>query len=110
MPEQPRTTFPLCFRYEQTRQLLRFVAEQRGTSMNQLAEELIQRELETLALGLESKLSRTMELVREYRGERRQESWSRFAQAEALDDPIQTRRMAADDDPYGVAQAFEATR
>ena len=77
--------------------------------MNQLADELIERELEVLVLGLESNLSRTMELVREYRGERR-ESWSRFAQAEALDDPIQTRRLDADEDPYGVAGAFEATR
>ena len=110
MPEQSRPTFPLRFRYEQTRQLLRFVAEQRGTSMNQLAEELIERELETLALGLESKLSRTMEVVREYRGERRQESWSRFAQGEALDDPIQTRRLDVDEDPYAVTQAFEAAR
>ena len=109
MPKLPRPTFPLRFRYEQTRQLLRFVAEQRGTSMNQLADELIERELEVLVLGLESNLSRTMELVREYRGERR-ESWSRFAQAEALDDPIQTRRLDADEDPYGVAGAFEATR
>ena len=77
--------------------------------MNQLADELIERELEVLVLGLESNLSRTMELVREYRGERR-ESWSRFAQAEALDDSIQTRRLDADEDPYGVAGAFEATR
>jgi len=110
MPRPLRPTFPLRFRYEQTRQLLRFVAEQRGTSMNQLADELIERELEVLVLGLESNLSRTMELVREYRGERRRELWSRFAGAEALDDPIQTRQLDADEDPYGVAGAFEATR
>lgn len=76
--------------------------------MNQLAEEMIERELEVLALGLEVTMSRTIELLRGYRGEIGQASWNAFAEAEGLPDPIAARRIDADQDPFGVAHAFEA--
>ena len=86
--------------------------------MNQLAEELIERELEVMALGLESSLSRTLEVLNEYRGAGRREAWSKFAEAEALDDPIRARRANhganhgtdPDEDPYQIARTFEGRR
>lgn len=104
---RPRTVFPLRFENERTRELLRVVAERRNTSMNQLAEEMIERELEVLALGLESSLSRTVELLRTYRGQGRASAWSTFAEAEALPEPVIAHRVDPDDDPFGVARAFE---
>ncbi len=106
--ERPkRTVFPLQFENERTRELLRIIAERRQTSMNQLAEEMIERELQVMALGLESTLSRTIELLRSYRGEGRAAAWDAFAEAEGLPEPIETRRVQADEDPFGVARAFE---
>lgn len=66
----PRSAFPLRFENERTRELLRVIAERQHLSMNQLAEEMIERELQVMALGLESSLSRTIELLRSYRGTR----------------------------------------
>ncbi len=101
-----RTVFPLRFESERTRELLRLVAQRQGTSMNRLAEELIARELEVLALGLELSLSRTVELLRSYRGDLRAEAWSEFAEAESLPEPVQGRRTHPDADHYGVGRAF----
>jgi hypothetical protein len=103
-----RSSFPLRFHDERTRELLRLVAERQQVSMNQLAEELISRELDVLALGLETTMSRTVELLRAYRTDRQGADWRAFAEAEALPEPVPTRRAHADDDPFGVAQAFEA--
>ena len=64
-----RPSFPIRFEHERTRELLRLIAERQQTSMNQLAEEMIERELDVLALGLEVTMSRTIELLRGYRGE-----------------------------------------
>ena len=102
-----RSVFPLRFKNERTRDLLRVIAEQRHTSMNQLAAEMVERELQVLALGLESSLSRTIDLVRSYRGEGRAEAWAAFAEAEALPEPVATRRARSGEDPFGVAKAFE---
>lgn len=105
-PRKPRTVFPLRFESERTREMLRLVAEQRGTSMNQLAEEMIERELEVLALGLEVSLTRTMELLASYRGEGRTEAWDAFAEGEGQPDPVRTTRKHPDADRFGIAQAF----
>ncbi len=102
-----RTSFPLRFHDERTRDLLRLVAERQQVSMNQLAEELITRELDVLALGLETTMSRTIELLRTYRGDQGRAGWTAFAESEALPEPVPTRRLGADDDPFGVAQAFK---
>lgn len=105
-PRKPRPVFPLRFENERTRDMLRLVAEQRGTSMNQLAEEMIERELEVLALGLEVGLTRTMELLASYRGEGRAEAWDAFAEGEGLPDPVRTKRTHQETDRFGIAQAF----
>lgn len=76
--------------------------------MNRLAEEMIERELEVLALGLEVSLTRTVELLRAYRGQDRAETWSEFADAEGLPEPIRARRAQPDSDPFGVGKAFAA--
>jgi hypothetical protein len=102
-----RSAFPLRFENERTRELLKVIAERRHTSMNQLADEMIERELQVLALGLESSLSRTIDLLRSYRGEGRAEAWVAFADAEGLPEPIGARRTQVDEDPFGVARAFE---
>lgn len=102
-----RPSFPLRFEHERTRELLRVVAERQQTSMNQLAEEMIERELDVMALGLEVTMSRTIELLRGYRGDLGQASWTAFAEAEGLPEPITARRVEADQDPFGVARAFE---
>lgn len=103
-----RSSFPLRFEHERTRELLRLVAERQQTSMNQLAEEMIERELEVLALGLEVTMSRTIELLRGYRADRGQASWDAFAEAEGLPEPITARRVD-DHDPFGIAKAFETS-
>lgn len=77
--------------------------------MNQLAEQMIERELDVLALGLEVTMSRTIELLRGYRVGRGAESWNDFAEAEALPEPVTTRRIGVNPDPFGVAHAFEAS-
>ena len=102
-----RSAFPLRFENERTHEMLRVVAERQHTSMNQLAEELIERELQVLALGLESGLSRTIELLRSYRGEGRAEAWAAFADDEGLPEPVAARRVPSDEDPFGVARTFE---
>lgn len=106
--ERPaRSVFPLRFGNERTRELLRVIADRQGTSMNQLAEEMIERELAVLALGLESSLSRTIETLRSYRGEGQRQAWDAFAEAEALPEPLATRKVHPVEDPFGVARAFE---
>ena len=83
-----RSAFPLRFENERTR------------------EAMIARELGVLALDLESTLSRTIELLRSYRGEGRAEAWAAFADGEALHEPIAARRTQAEEDPFGVARTF----
>jgi len=104
--------FSLRFENDRTRELLRTVAEHERVSQNRLAEQMIQRELEVMALGIEDSLSRTMQLLRNYRGQGRQQAWEAFAQGEGLTDPVSARRARPNeiqnDDPYGVARAFEA--
>lgn len=101
-----RSSFPLRFANERTRERLRVMAQQLNTSMNQLAEEMIERELEVLSLGLEQNLAQTLELLRSYGGEDRGAAWARFAEAEGNEDPIRTRRIAPERDPYRIADAF----
>jgi len=104
-----RSAFPVRFENERTRELLRAVALHQRVSMNQLAEQMIERELEVMALGIEGTLSRAIELLRSYRGLGRAEAWDEFAEAEGLPEPVPThRRLRETDDPYGVARVFEA--
>lgn len=47
------------------------------------------------------------ELLRSYRGQGRAEAWAAFADAESLPEPIAARRTTPEEDPFGVARAFE---
>ncbi len=74
--------------------------------MNELAEGMIERQLDHLALGLEEDLAQTMRLLRDYRGGGSHAAWVAFAHAEGtLDDPIKAHKVE-DHDPFGIAAAF----
>lgn len=102
----PRRSFSLRFENEDTHQLLRILAGRLGVSMNELAEDMIERQLDHLALGLEEDLAQTMRLLRQYRGQASHAAWAAFANAEGtVEDPIKARKVE-DDDPFGIAAAF----
>src|SRR4249919_3251132 len=110
MPETTnRPAFTIRFEDRSTHECLRVVARERGVSMNRLAEEFIERELRTAALGLELELSKTLEALREYRSETADADWSLFGEAEVdVDDPVETRQLdiPMSADPLGVADIF----
>jgi hypothetical protein len=54
-----RTKFTLRFRNPETHEILGLVADRYGVSMNQLAEDMLERELRAAALVLELDLSET---------------------------------------------------
>jgi hypothetical protein len=102
--------FTLRFRNSRTHDMLGLIAERRGISKNQLAEEMLERELQAAALLLEQDLTGTLELLRGYRREEHLErAIADFADAEAHEqDPLRTRMVPASrgEDAYGVADAF----
>ncbi len=74
--------------------------------MNELAEHMIEIQLDHLARGLGEDRSQTMRVLRDYRGQGGHAAWVAFAHAEGtLDDPIKARKVE-DDDPFGIAAAF----
>jgi hypothetical protein len=102
--------FTLRFRNSRNHEILGLLAERRGVSKNQLAEEMLERELQAAALLLEQDLTGTLELLRSYRPEDHlQHAIADFAQAEAYErDPIRTRlvQTPSTQDAFGVAEAF----
>jgi serine/threonine protein kinase HipA of HipAB toxin-antitoxin module len=102
--------FTLRFRNSRTHEILGLLAERFGISKNQLAEEMLERELQAAALLLERDLTGTIELLRRYRkDEHLQGAIAEVAQAEAdQDDPLPTKMVssARTVDAYGVADAF----
>ena len=100
------SSFPLRFSNPATRERLRVVAEQLGTSMNHLAEEMIERELAALSLGLESELEATIERLRGLRRADIERSLVEWAEAEGQADPIAARMRSDQEDPFGIAAAF----
>jgi hypothetical protein len=98
--------FNLRFHDDKTHQALRLTANLLGMSMNELAERAIARELAFLGADLEQKLTRTVELLRSYRGEGIEADIEAFARGEvAVDDPLQARRADAGD-AYGIGALF----
>jgi hypothetical protein len=104
------TKFTLRFHDRSNHEMLGLLAEHYGVTKNQLAEEMLERELRAAVLLLEQDLTGTLALLRKYR---RQDHLSgaieEFAQAEAYgQDPIQTRMVQTPraHDVYGVAEAF----
>lgn len=104
------TKFTLRFHNQRTHDLLGLVAEQFGVSKNQLAEELLQRELEAAALLIERDVTDTLELLKGYRrSERLAGDIRAFAEAEVQEvDPLRSRMASPAEvrDAYGVAEAF----
>jgi hypothetical protein len=108
-----RTTTPkftLRFRNHRNHEILGLLAERYGVSKNQLAEEMLERELQAAALVLEKDLTGTLALLRNYkRDEHLQGAIQAFADAEGSEkEPIVTDMVPAErtQDVYGVAEAF----
>jgi hypothetical protein len=104
--------FTLRFHNPKTHELLGVVAERMGMSKNQLAEQMLERELQAAALYLESDLLDTVALLRSYR---RAEALDRdieaVAEAEAYEeDPLRSHMEYRGElaDAYGVAEAFSS--
>lgn len=104
------TTFPLRFSNPSTREQLRLVAEQLNTSMNRLAEDMIERELAAISLGLESELEETLRRLRGLSTQDIDRSVEAWAAAEGQRDPIVARMAGPVDDEFGVARAFGVRR
>lgn len=102
------TTFPLRFRNPSTREHLRLLAVQLNTSMNRLAEAMIERELAAISLGLESELEETLRRLRDLSAQDIERSVEAWAAAEGQRDPIVARMAAPAEDKFGVAHAFGA--
>jgi hypothetical protein len=106
------TKFTLRFRSAQTHEMLGVVAEQFGMSKNQLAEQMLERELQAAALSLEQDLAGTMDLLRSYnRAADADGHILAFAEGEAFgDDPLRSRSRATNDgagaDPFGITDVF----
>lgn len=103
--------FTLRFHSPANHRLLGLLAERYGVSKNQLAEEMLERELRAAALLLERDLTGTLALLRRYRAEEHLErAIDEVARAEAREeDPIDTRidTAASTRDIYGIADAFD---
>jgi hypothetical protein len=103
--------FTLRFRNRSNHEILGLLADRYGVSKNQLAEEMLERELQAAALLLERDLTGTLALLQRYRrDEHLEQAIADFARAEAYeDDPIKTRRVEEPRtrDVYGIAEAFD---
>jgi hypothetical protein len=86
------TKFTLRFRSPKTHEMLGVVADKLGMSKNQLAEQMLERELRAAALSLEHDLADTLALLRSYNREEQVEGYIRaFAEGEAYgDDPLRS--------------------
>jgi hypothetical protein len=104
--------FTLRFRNPKTHEMLGLVAERYGVSKNQLAEEMLERELEAAALVLELDLSETLGGLRGYnRDERLDQAIEEIAEAEAREtDPLNARivKPQGSYDAHGVIEAFSS--
>lgn len=102
--------FTLRFHNRSNHEILGLLAQRYGVTKNQLAEEMLERELQAAAMLLEQDLTGTLALLRNYRREEHlPAAIEEFARAEADEvDPIQTRMVRAPrtHDAYGVAEAF----
>jgi hypothetical protein len=105
--------FTLRFRNTRTHEILGLLAERFGISKNQLAEEMLERELQAAALLLERDLTGTLELLRRYNREEQVEGYIQaFAEGEAYgDDPLRTRFRETpgfEQDVFGIAGVFSS--
>ncbi len=101
-----RRAFTLRFEKEETHQLLAFVSSRLGISMNELAEKMIENELQVASLALQEDLTHTLGLLANYRGDT-DANIARIAHAEiAYPDPVRARMVGTSEDPLGIAHAF----
>jgi hypothetical protein len=99
-----RVAFTLRFTNERTHRALKLTADLLGMSMNDLAEQAITHELTVLGADLEERLTRTVELLRDFRATDVERDIERFAVAEVTEeDPL---RSTVFHDPHGVGAAF----
>jgi hypothetical protein len=105
--------FTLRFHNRKTHEMLGLVADLLGVSKNQLAEEMLERELGAASLLLERDLTGTLELLRTYRTtDRLQADIEAIAQAEAYEqDPLTSRHAetVGAADAYGIGAMFAAS-
>ncbi len=105
--------FTLRFHNRRTHELLGLVAKRFGVSKNQLAEEMLERELRAASLLLEQDMTGTLELLRSYRAaDRLQADIAAVAHGEAYEqDPLKSRRAQtpATADAYGIGAMFAAS-
>jgi hypothetical protein len=110
MSSRPTPKFTLRFHNHSNHEILGLLAERYGVSKNQLAEEMLERELQAAALLLERDLTGTLALLENYRRDEHLEpAIAEFARAEAYEaDPVEGRMVEAprSQDVYGVAEAF----
>ncbi len=101
-----RPAFTLRFRNEATHRGLRLTAHALGMSMNELAENAIEHELAIVGADLEQKLTRTVELLRSYRGTGFEDDIAAFAEAEVtIEDPCRSRQVMIED-ACGIGALF----
>jgi hypothetical protein len=102
--------FTLRFRNRRNHELLGLVASRFGVSKNQLAEEMLERELQAASLLLERDLTGTLDLLRSYRAaDRLQADIEAAAHAEAYEqDPLTSHRAetASRADAYDIGAMF----
>lgn len=102
--------FTLRFHNRRTHELLGMIADRFGVSKNQLAEEMLERELRAASLLLERDLTGTLALLRGYRtGERLKADIDAVAHAEAYEqDPLESHRAQPPEtaDAYGIGAMF----
>ena len=104
--------FTLRFRNRQTHEILGLLAERRGVSKNQLAEEMIEREVQAAALLLADDLtgdaSSCCAAIGAKRISSRPSRTSRMRRR-IEEDPIKTSLVRSSaDDAFGISQAFVA--
>jgi hypothetical protein len=101
--------FTIRFERQETHELLRIVAHHFGASMNALAEDMIERELQAIGLTIEHDLHGTLNLLQRYRTGDVEAGLAAFAKAEVEQtDPLKARMASQPQaaDALGVAEAF----
>ena len=112
-------TFPLRFRSEQIRALVREVAKREGISQNELLEQAAEHEViargALLAQDLEASLERLRSATNTARADLVERSIAEFSRGEARADPIRARRLPpreatppADPGRLGAVAAFRS--
>lgn len=91
------SAFPLRFKNQSTKDMLRLVSDQLGIPMNDIAEEAVRQELVLLGAGIEAQLMQIVERLRQYDPERDMaSSVAAVIEGESLPDPLQARQLSAE--------------